>query len=246
MKYLLLFLLLCLIFSCDLNENTVQPPQTTLKLLNAYNLDIPEPSGLTYDEFNNCLWTVSDNTNKIYQIDFTGNILQSLSFVGNDLEGICFSNTTNSLWIVEEEPRNLVNLDLEGNEIQRFQQIIPGYDNSGLEGVCINSEDNIFLVKEKRPSQLISLESNFAVSNILEIDFAGDLSGMCATINNSIWLVSDQEETLYEITPQGTIVQDFALDISKPEGVAFLETNQEFYIVSDSENKLYHYQLISK
>ncbi|HCX72661.1 MAG TPA: hypothetical protein DHM37_03000 [Candidatus Cloacimonas sp.] len=191
------------------------------------------------------MWTVSDETNKIYKLDFTGNILQILSFQGNDLEGIAYDSENNSLWVVEEVARNLINVSLSGTVLQRFQQIIPGYDNSGLEGICFDSEHSLFLLKEKNPVQLIKLDDNYSVIQNLELDFAGDLSDICSTTGNSFWLVSDQEKSLYQITPTGNILQQYELNIPKTEGIAYLENHHEFYIVSDSENRLYHYQLIN-
>lgn len=188
---------------------------------------------------------MSDETNKIYKLDFTGNILQILSFQGNDLEGIAYDSENNSLWVVEEVARNLINVSLSGTVLQRFQQIIPGYDNSGLEGICFDSEHSLFLLKEKNPVQLIKLDDNYSVIQNLELDFAGDLSDICSTTGNSFWLVSDQEKSLYQITPTGNILQQYELNIPKAEGIAYLENHHEFYIVSDSENRLYHYQLIN-
>jgi len=69
----LLFSLLILLTHCEVNEE--HPKTVKLKLLSKFELEIAEPSGLTFDKANNTLWTVSDENSTIYEISLEGKIL---------------------------------------------------------------------------------------------------------------------------------------------------------------------------
>ncbi|MFO7896960.1 MAG: SdiA-regulated domain-containing protein [Candidatus Cloacimonadales bacterium] len=245
-KYMTLFFILTSLLACDITE-TAKPTiaDYSLQLISAQHISVPEPSGLTFDPTNNCLWTVSDETGQIYQLDLNGDVSQILDFVGSDLEGIAFDKLENCLWVVEEEERNLVKVSLEGHELARYGQLIPGYDNSGLEGICLDPESNIFLLKEKNPGQFIQLNPDKSVQKIIELDFAGDYSAIVAAAENNFWILSDQAESCYLYSEVNGISAQLALNIDKPEGIALDAANNDLYIVSDSENKLYHYKLIN-
>ncbi len=105
MKYLMLIIMLLLLISgCSLSESQPTGVFFNLVLIDSFDLDILEPSDLCYDSTTNSLWTVSDNTNLVYNIDFEGNIFQTLTYNGEDLEGITYDSAGNTLWIVEELP----------------------------------------------------------------------------------------------------------------------------------------------
>ena len=77
----------------------------------SYSIDVPEPSGLAINSSVNILFTVSDNTNKVYKMSTTGIILQTYNFEGNDLEGIC-SYTEGKLLLAEERTKNIIELTM--------------------------------------------------------------------------------------------------------------------------------------
>ncbi|MEA1972169.1 MAG: SdiA-regulated domain-containing protein, partial [Candidatus Cloacimonadota bacterium] len=109
MKKLLYLIILLYLIGCNLSESAEpNPPIYSLIYESNIEIDVPEPSGLTYDSNTNTLWTVSDHSGKIYQLDLNGNVLQILPFVGEDLEGIAYDYTNNSFWVIEEGGRNLV------------------------------------------------------------------------------------------------------------------------------------------
>ena len=241
-----LFFILTSLLACDITE-TAQPTiaDYSLQLISAQHISVPEPSGLTFDPTNNCLWTVSDETGQIYQLDLNGDVSQILDFVGSNLEGIAFDKLEDCLWIVEEEERNLIKVSLEGKELARYGQLIPGYDNSGLEGICLDPESNIFLLKEKNPGQFIELNTDKSVKEIIDLDFADDYSGMVAADDGRFWILSDQAEAIFLWSAESGVSIQLAISIDKPEGIAFDAINSNLYIISDSENKLYHYKLIN-
>ena len=91
-----------------------------LKLMAKYNLNVPEPSGLSLGEDKNSLYTVSDGTGLIYRLNLQGKTIATLNFKGNDLEGVAYDSLRRVLWTVEEGKRDLVQLDLKGDETKRF------------------------------------------------------------------------------------------------------------------------------
>ncbi len=226
---------------CSLNEptDTVQSVRS-LKLIDSYLLEIREPSGLALSMDGKSLWTVSDNSNLIYQISLTGQILKTLSYQGQDLEGIAVDAKNNTLWVAEERTRELVNIDSTGQELQRYR-ILDGNDNSGLEGICIDANHHLFTIKEKKPGLFISLKPDFTIEKKLELNFANDYAGLCAdSLTNRFWILSAQDQTLfYWDFSSHKVLSQFKLSLRTPEGIAIDFKHGRFYIVSDSEERLY-------
>jgi len=235
---------LSILVGCSIQDfvGPIQDPE--LKLINEYNLSVSEPSGLTLNSDFTELWTVSDNTNHVYKLSLTGNVLRELNYEGNDLEGIVFDSSNNTLLLVEERLREIVNIDLNGNEISRQTVNLPGTANSGLEGICLDTTNTIYVLNEKQPNIWAKLKSDFSTQFQKEINEVGDLSGMTYDkINQMFWIVSDESKQLFRWdTNQGT-VKSFDLSFAKAEGVAYDYNQNRIYIVSDETNKLYIYDL---
>lgn len=225
---------------CSLNEPTDNNRSVhSLTLTNSFALEVTEPSGLALAADGKSLWTVSDNTNQVFQLSLTGQTLQTLSYQGRDLEGIAIDTVTHTFWVAEEHSRELVELDSSGRELQRHR-ILQGYDNSGLEGVCIDAEHRFFTIKEKKPGLFIALNSDFTIRTKTEITFARDFSGLCAdTLLNRFWILSDQDESLFYWDVKQGVLAQYKLGIPNPEGIAIDFKNGIFYVVSDSEARLY-------
>ena len=231
--------------ACSINEpNTPSGDLYGLKLIGEYALEVPEPSGLTLNKEGNALWTVSDNTNRIYKISLIGKTEEELNFTGNDLEGIAYDSTDNTLWLVEEQLREIVHLDLSGNEIGRFETDLAGSGNSGLEGICLDNQKVHYILNEKDPALWAKLKSDFKVLVQKEIPEAIDLSGITYDGNNdAFWIVSDQAKLLIHWREDTGTLKTYELSYEKAEGVAFDPHLQRIYIVSDLTGKLYVYEL---
>src|SRR6056297_1637290 len=240
-------LIFLITISCSLQDTATEPANKySLDLIAEYSINVSEPSGLTYDENTQTLWTVSDKDNKIYQLNLEGEVINVLPFIGEDLEGIAYDFISNSLWIVEEENRNLINISMEGNLISRYVHIISGQDNSGLEGICITQSGTIFIIKEKNPSLFIELNSNVSSEESIEMNISDDLSGICYDRRRqSFWLVSDKSEKLFLWNKTEGIKFEFDLNYDKFEGIYYIEQENNIYIVNDEKNKLYYYKLIN-
>jgi len=245
LKMLSFGILLTLTFiGCNINDSSQGAKSTELKFINEYNLDIQEPSGLTFNNSYDALYTVSDNNNRVYKISLNGMILSELSYQGNDLEGVAYQQNNNTLWIAEERLREVVNIDLNGNELARKKINISGSNNHGLEGICFDTTGAMYLLNEKQPNLWIKLKNDFSIKEKIEINSVGDLSGITYDKKHkTFWIVSDESELLFKWLPQQGIIKSYNIKITKAEGVAFNEKLNRIYIVSDATSKLYVYQL---
>jgi uncharacterized protein YjiK len=215
-----------------------------LRLIGTYKLSFGEPSGIAYGEAENVLWIVSGNDQKIYKTDCTGVVLKTLSYNGEDLEGIVLDSSAKSLWIVEERKRELLQIDLNGNVLRSKYISLPGPLNSGLEGVAQNENETIFLLNEKEPGKFMELNSDLTIKSQREISFAADFSDMVYSAKEKcFFILSDESSALYKWTKENGVLQKFNLPIQKFEGVAINAAADKFFLVNDETNELWVYSL---
>lgn len=236
MKYnTLLGIILTLFFfwSCESNSQRLEP-------ITEIPLKISEPSGITYH--NNHLFIVSDNDGIIYKTNLKGKIKGRIKTKLNDVEGIAYVKGKSKFLLTDERRRTIVEIDQQGNVLSKHKiGNKQGSKNSGLEGICINSERNeLFVLNEKNPKQLIRLNINFEVSGYTKINFAKDLSGCCFYKGN-LWLVSDQSHKIYKVSSSGELLSSYKIPVDKAEGIVIVK--DLIYVVSDSRNKLYTFNL---
>jgi len=243
---LLLCFFLLVVNSCSSGTNSSQEYPFLVKEAE-FNLNILEPSGLAISLDSTFLWTVSDRTNKIYKIDFKGNIIGELPYLGKDLEGIIQNPKDSSVWIVDEYLSVMAQLDSTGNllNISNIDGVGDIGGNNGLEGICINpSNSHFFLLKEQNPGVLIELSEKFEPLQYKTISFASDYSGITYdSIKQHLWIVSDQSKAVYEYNLNGGVVSKYKINVEKAEGIAIDVSNNLIYIVSDLEEKLYIFSI---
>jgi len=246
-KYLLIMFSLVTIVSCSIEESITEPEDQFILVLDSeIELSFAEPSGLTYDPNTQTLWTVNDPpNNQIYNISLQGELLETLTFMGNDLEGIAFDINTNTLWIAEEGTSEIINVSLLGEELQREHLSLSQYNSdSGLEGLCLGNSGKFYLLKEKEPGLFIEVSQDFSTLTETELSFADDYSGICYdSTRDGFWIVSDESEKLYLWDLTNGVREEYPLDIPKAEGIVFIAETNSFYIVSDSEQKLYKFHI---
>lgn len=236
---LALFLSATLLISCnDDEEHSIK----TLYLSSSYDLDVPEPSGLSFSSGKEALYTVSDDTNDIYKITFKGKLLSTLNCNANDLEGVTYDSENKNLWVVEEGNRILLKCDLQGNILTETKLTIPGAsENKGLEGITFNATNgHIYCLNEASPGLLIELDENQQLINEYSLNFADDYSGIFHdSRTDSIWIISDKSSTISKCDLEGNATDTYKLGINKAEGVVVDSDNNKIYVISDSAEKLY-------
>jgi len=219
-----------------------------LELINVYNIDVPEPSGLSFGPDKLSLLTVSDHTNLIYEMNMQGEVLRTLNYEGKDLEGITYNPHENIIAVVEEADREVSLIDYDsGNLIQTYKIEIPSNaDNSGLEGISYNSNNRLYyIINEVNPELLIIWNESTGIISETNLNFASDYSGVYVESDKSfLWFVSDQSKGLYQCDYNTDIIKTFALDIRKYEGIT-VEGNTVF-LINDASAELFHYQIKNK
>jgi uncharacterized protein YjiK len=237
-----------LVSACSDETPTETPPplqeEPGLELISVVDLQVDEPSGLCFAGDMGSLWTVSDQTRKVYRVDFAGNVLETLAYTGNDLEGIAVDPADGTLWVAEEYLSQIVQLDAQGNELQRID-VTGAAGGSGLEGITINSANGHFhLLKEQDPGVLIELDPEFNLLHYKRINFAFDFSGIFYEANHqNLWIVSDQNAKVFKCDLTGKVLAEYPVEVDKAEGIAVDDENGRVYLVSDSYEKLYQYSL---
>lgn len=235
MKNSVLFLSIAFILSSCSSKVSMQ---SDLELLKTVNLDIVEPSGITV--FQDYLYIVSDHKGTYYKTTLEGKILQKYTTKFSDLEGITYNSISHNFLVVNESKRTLVTLDSIGNIIQKNK--IKGkqkHNNSGLEGICfVEDEETIVVVNESAPTQLVFLNLKGEITAKLTLAFSKDISGICyEKETSSFWIVSDESQSIYQITKNGKLLKSYKIPVKKAEGIVI--QNNIIYVVSDSSNKLY-------
>lgn len=232
-----IYFLVVFFLSCS-NSNDF-PIKNKLELIASYKINVLEPSGLAINSNGTILYTVSDNTNKIYKLSITGDILKTFEYAGNDLEGVS-TFTTNKLLLAEERTKEIVEYDMGTSSFIKHKIDYKNTTaNSGLEGVAYNMNDEtIFILNEKDPGLLIRLNPNYTIKSSIELDFAADFSGIFhESATDNLWIVSDQSKTINKCNLLGKLMESYPINVTKAEGIAI--SNDKIYVVSDAEAKLY-------
>lgn len=233
-----------IIVSCDPGSNNKEE-KISISLIDSYNLNVSEPSGLTYNKNMGCLYFVSDKPDgQIYSINSEGELIDSLPYDGDDLEAITYNNETSILWLSEESLLQLVKLDHSGNELDRIELDFIPYDfqEKRIEGLCINQKNNsLYLLNEKNPGALIEMDIvSLLIKNIYYLNFASDYSAIEFIDSEDLFVIlSDENKSAYFWNIEDGLINTFDLGYYKGEGVAV--DKDKLFIVSEQENKLYKY-----
>ena len=240
-QFLPLFILM--LSACGWWESDT-PKVKALTLIEVFDLDIPEPSGLTLAN-DSTLYCVSDPPhNRVYVLATDGQLKHTLSYRGDDLEGIAYDPVDSTLWVVEEGLSTLVQLSSSGSELGRWQiDFEPSTSNTGFEGVYRDSErDEIVIVSQNDPPTILRLDANKTIVEQIEVDFAAALTGICRGRNaNEYLLISDVDKRLHRWSWSGGLGASYSFDVDQAEGVAYDSLGDVVYLVSDSDSKLYLY-----
>ncbi|NQT25698.1 SdiA-regulated domain-containing protein [candidate division KSB1 bacterium] len=246
-KRLLPYLFVLVLCVCQgKNGIVVAPAENRLQLFSTFDTEMKEPSGLSLGEHNQSLWTVSDPPeNKVYEMDLQGNILRTLKFNGEDLEGVEYDSSNKVIWIIDEKKRELIKLDTSGTVLEHHEILVENPNkNEGLEGISITASNQFWLVNQKNPCEVIELNSNFSIRAQFTFDSIDDLSGLCNdAVAGQFWMLSSANRLLIQWSQTEGIIDQYNLPMNNPEGIAIDFSNNLVYIVSDFQAKLFIFQL---
>jgi len=188
---------------------------------------LTEPSGLVLSHGRNALWTVSDDTNKIFKLNLDGNLKKNNSFKipDNELEGIVLDPTGKSLFAVNESKNEIIQIVIDSQDVTNRKRLsaMSGYEtiahffsdsaaNKGLEGISWNTaRESLFVMKESSPGLLIEVspDLNTIISYSLLNDENGfldsrinsqeiDFSDICYDHSRDcFWIISDKAKRLF-------------------------------------------------
>lgn len=241
-------IVLMFFYSCNKKGTTVpviEIPMGTLEMIDSYEVDVPEPSGLSFGPDNNTLLTVSDHTNQVYELDMQGNVIRILEYIGKDLEGVTYNPDKNLVVVAEEADREITFIDYDsGNKLETYKiNISVGSDNSGLEGVSYNLNNKLYyIVNETNPDLMIIWDPVSGIISEKKLDFAADYSGIFTDSDHSLlWYVSDQSQSLYKCDYNSNVLLIFSLDELKYEGVVV--DNDLVYLINDATTRMNVYKI---
>jgi uncharacterized protein YjiK len=228
--------------------------QDALQLRDVVSLNIQDPSGLSLHSEEGFLWTVSDAAGgNITLITESGQRVSTLSYPGDDMEGISYDAASNSLWIAEEGELELRRLSLQGDVLEIVSVDI-GQDtpNNGPEGIAVNPVNgHLFVVNQKNPRVLLELNAAREIMASYPIDFAPpfdikDLSGLFYDdAQQELWFLSAGSQKIIVTNPTLEPLRRYGLDVEAPEGLAVDSSRDLVFIVSDTNDELYIYDRVS-
>lgn len=244
-----LWILLFLISGCSTDsEDPVESGE--LKFVSSHELGITDPSGLAMDVSNNFLWTVSDSEGgRVYKITFQGEIIDSLIYRGNDMEGIAMNPVDKTLWVIEEKLMKIIQLDTLGRVLSENDVPFENVNvNDGLEGISINPDNgHFYLLNEKLPRVFLELNSEMQIIREVPINFSSsnrleDLSGLFYDhAKREFWIVSDESMRIvvtdFDLNP----IRSYDLSSITFEGITVNTAIRRVYLINDDENRLYVY-----
>ena len=233
------------LYSCvDVHKDPVE--YESLLLLESFDLNIEGPSGLSKSYLPDHFYTVCDNTGNIYLINNKGEILQTISIDGNDLEGIEFVEEKLALYLLEEQFRLVIKLTPGGNILDTFELDIPMQNiNDGPEGITFNpSLAHFYIVNEKNPSMLYVFDTLFHKINEYPLSFANDYSSAdYDPIHNNLWILSEESQLLAPCNLKGEPGKIYKTGVPDGEGLVIDYENELIYIVCDNTSTLFIFRL---
>lgn len=236
LNILLVFTAVLFIAGCGSDE------EDTLRVLNTFDIDVPEPSGLDFTADKKGFWTVSDKNSRVYLMDLRGNITDDFQVDAADIEAVAVLSD-NLIAVVSESDREIILLNNNGKEQGKYHIDGSGDPDSGPEGFAYDpGKKEYFVANEKSPKVIIKLDSTFHEINRFDIKFADDLSGLYID-DGYLWVLSDESRSITKCTLSCEVINSWKIDVKQPEGLAVDTSAGIAYVVSDSESKLYALQL---
>jgi uncharacterized protein YjiK len=213
----------------------------SLEQLAVYNLDIPEPSGITYNSQIELFMIVSDDESDIFLVDSIGNLRGKISTSGSDMEGIAVSKNCDTIFVVEETKRLVSSYTISGSFISSFSVDVATNSENALEGIARSPiNGRLTILNEKLPCMLLEYDNSKEFWR-KEIRYASDISDIFYDENtNCFWVTSDEARKVLKLSSEFNLISEWTISVNQAEGITILR--DKIYIVSDSESKMYVFQ----
>jgi len=240
-KIVFVIVLFLVLAGCKRGEpqsSGVPSSDTSLSPTTVYNLSVSEPSGLAYCPKTNSLYMISDAHPEIYEMNLTGDIQRTISISSTDMEGVVLSKNYDTIYVVEEGLYQVVKYLQNGTRAGSFKFVTGPDTKHAIEGITIDNEYNIYLINEKNPCRIVKLNYNGEEIWRKEITYTTDISEIYYDKKTDcLWILSDESKALMKFTKEGALLNKWDIPIEQAEGLAMTEENM--YIVSDPEAKMY-------
>jgi len=204
------------------------------------NIQVPEPSDITYSIDGKSLYVVSDN-GYLFETDLEGTIIRKANYKGLDDEAV-YANES-YVYVVEEFSRKIKMFSLPDLILEKTVQIpYNGARNKGYEGFTFNKAKGVFtLIVEKDPIYVFELNEKLEKINELNLgDIARDISA-ATYYNNHLWLLSDEDRTVFKLNPKDySVLSKWTIPVINAEGIAF-DTDGNLTVASDALQRLYYF-----
>lgn len=210
-----------------------------LRKVDDHKLHVDEPSDLAFA--GGRLFTISDAHSKIYEIDDDGDVKSEIDIEGRDLEALAIDQDGDFV-VADESRAKIWHIAADGERHDPIE--VPDADdgNSGIEGLAFDKDGHLLVAKEKDPARLIEIDSDGDERRNEKIHFADDLSALAFNAKDKhLYALSDEDHTLYRLDSDWDVITAWKLPVKHPEGIAF--DGDLLYIASDSEQRLYVYEL---
>ncbi len=249
MKHLILVvsLLLCLATAgCGRGEpaGPTTPPTTTLQPIAQYSLapHVAEPSGIVYNPVHNTFLVVSDSHPFVYEVDFQGRLLSTITTTCSDLEGVGLSPHGDSLFVAEERLRRISIHRIDGSLLGSFLKDVATLANNGLEGVSVGPDGLVYVLNEKAPGMIIVCRPDGTELRRITLNLASDYSDLMVDADRGcLWIISDESRKVMKTDMSGNLLAEWNVPFAKGEGISIVRDTM--YVVNDADAKMYVFPL---
>ena len=199
--------------------------------------ELPELSGIVYDEEQQCLFAVSDQ-GWVGELDLEGRLLRRRHLKrGWDLEDLCLSPDGSRLLIVEERKRQLIEVDRDSFEVLRRRKLPQPWKsaiNLGYEGIDLLDDKTLVLAHQDDPAALVFVDvESLELKGQLELPVE-NLAALRCRDEGALFLLLVEDEALVAVDRLGQLQGPrLALPSPNPEGLAIVGTR--IYIAQDDD-----------
>lgn len=208
-----------------------------VELVSKTPVEVKEPSDILL--VGKRIFVVSDN-GYLHEMDATGKILKTSSYVGIDFEAVTADSSY--LYVSEESNRKVTVFDFDLNFVKSYTIAYSGGRNQGFESIAYSSSaKKFYLFTEKNETLLRVYDTQFSSFTEVPIKGISDISS-CQLINGEFWLLSDEDHTVFVLNDKYEITEKIELPVINPEGFS-LDSAGNLLVVSDDMQMLYKFQI---